>query len=69
MIAVFCRYERDFKELEPTPRKMFRRIRGINDIRGITFTGVIKAHDWYRGEKEITEAYDHLRVRQPELFD
>ena len=69
MIAVFYRYERDFKELEPTPRKMFRRIRTINDIRVVKFTGIIKAHDWYRGEKEITEAYDHLRVRQPELFD
>ena len=69
MIAVFCRYERDFKELEPTPHKMFRRIRSINDIRGIKFTGIIKAHYWYRSEKEITEAYDHLRIRQPELFD
>jgi len=48
---------------------MFIRIRSINDIRGIKFTGIIKAHDWYRGEKEITEAYDHLRVIQPELFD
>jgi len=69
MIAVFCRYERDFKELEPTPGKMFRRIRSINDIRGVVFTGIIKDQGWYRGEKEITEAYDHLRVRQPELFD
>jgi len=69
MIAVFCRYERDFKELESTPRKMFRRIRGINDIRGIKFIGIIKVQDWYRGEKEITEAYDYLRIRQPELFE
>jgi len=69
MIAVFCRYERDFKDLEPTPSKMFRRIRSIEDIRGIKFIGIIKTYDWYRGEKEITEAYDHLRIRQPELFE
>lgn len=69
MIAVFCRYERDYKELEPTPRQMFKRIRSINDIRGIEFTGIIKARDWYMGEEEIEEAYDHLRIRQPELFE
>lgn len=69
MIAVFCRYERDLKELEPTPRKMFRRVQSIDDIRGINFTGIIKAHDWYRGGKEMTEAYDQLRLKQPELFD
>jgi hypothetical protein len=69
MIAIFCKHERDFKELDPTPRKLFRQIRTINDIRGIKFDGIIKAPDWYRGNKEITEAYDHLRIRQPELFD
>ena len=69
MIAVFCRYLRDFEELEPSPRKMFIRIRNINDIRGCKFIGIIKSHDWFRGEDEMREAYDHLRVRQPELFD
>jgi len=69
MIAIFCRYERDFKELKPTPINIFRRIRSINDIRGIKFDGIIRTFDWYRGDKEIVEAYDHLRVRQPELFD
>ena len=69
MIAVFCRYERDLRELEPTPRKMFRRIRSINDIYGFKFTGIIKAHDWFNSEKEIIEAYDNLRIRQPELFE
>ena len=69
LCAVFCRYERDFKELNPTPRKIFRRIQSINDIRGIKFTGIIRTHDWYMGEKEITEAYDHLRFIQPELFE
>lgn len=68
MIAVFCRRQRDFEELEPSPRKMFRRIKSINDLRGIQFTGIIKIYDWYR-EKDIEEAYDYLRVAQPELFD
>ena len=69
MIAVFCRYERDYKQLEPTPRQMFKRIRSINDIRGIKFTGIIRVRDWYIGEKEINEAYDYLRFIQPELFE
>lgn len=68
MIAIFCRHEGEFKELEPTPRKMFRRIRNINDIIGIKFDGIIRAHGWNGGDKEITEAYDFLRGRQPELF-
>lgn len=69
MVAVFCKYERDFKELGLTPCKMFRRIRNINDISGIKFTGIIKYHGWSNGEIEIIEAYEHLQVIQPELFD
>lgn len=69
MIAIFCKYERDFKELEFTPQKMFVKIRNVNDIRGRTFTGVLKLYDWYRGEKDMLYAYDVLRERQPELFD
>ena len=55
MIAVFCRHDRDFEELEPTPRKMFRRVRSINDIRSTKFTGIIRAHDWHRGGKKLTK--------------
>jgi hypothetical protein len=69
MIAVFTRYQKDYKELEMTPKKMFVRIRSTNDIRGRNFSGVVRAYDWYRGEREILEAYDYLRVRQPEIFD
>lgn len=69
MIAVFTRYERDYNELEMTPKKMFIRVKNINDIRGRKFSGIIRAHDWYRGERDILDAYDHLRVRQPEIFD
>lgn len=69
MIAVFTRYQRDYKELEMTPKKMFVRIRSIKDIIGRSFSGVVRVRDWYRGEREILEAYDYLRVRQPEIFD
>lgn len=69
MIAVFTESELDFKVLEHTPKKMFRRIRTINDIRGIKFTGIIKTPGWYNGPIEIVEAYDYLRIIQPELLD
>lgn len=48
---------------------MFRRIKSINDIQGVRFDGIIRYYDWYSGGTEILEAYDHLRVVQPELFD
>lgn len=70
MIAVFSLNERDFKSiLEVTPNKMFVRVRDINDLRGRTFTGIIRVRGWYKGMKNLIEAYDYLRVRQPELFD
>jgi hypothetical protein len=68
-VAVFCRYEREFRELEMTPAKRFKRIRTINDIRGNKFNGIIRVYDWHRGGKEMLEAYDYLRIRHPELFD
>lgn len=68
MIAVFCLYQRDFEELAPTPRKMFKCVKNINDIRGIKFTGIIRNYNWYRGGKEMMEAYYDLQIRQPELF-
>lgn len=69
MIAVFCRYKRDFESLNTTPTKMFRRIRNINDVRGVKFTGIIKLADWYNAGHYISEAHDLLRSRQPELFN
>ena len=72
MIAVFCENERAFKDLMPTPKKMFRAIRNINDIRGFKFTGVIvEDRFWFqkRSDVFIREAYDFLMHTQPELFD
>ena len=69
MVAVFTRYERDFRALGLTPKKMFVRVKNVNSVRGRKFSGIIRVRDWYMGEIQILEAYDHLRVRQPEIFD
>ena len=69
MIAVFARDQRDFVGLNPTPRKDFIRIRKIDDIRGRKFTAVIRMFNWYAGDKSITNAYEALEQRQPELFN
>jgi hypothetical protein len=68
MIAVFSKSESDFKSIEVSPSKMFIRIREINDIRGRTFTGIIRIWRWW-STKDVEEAYDYLRMVQPELFD
>ena len=68
MIAVFSKSEFDFKSIEVNPSKMFIRIRNIDDIRGRTFTGIIKIYHWW-SDKDVEEAYEHLRIRQPELFE
>lgn len=68
MIAVFVKTEREFKEMEFTPVKNFIRIKNINNIRGREFSGVIRLRDWYRGDSQIIDAYDHLRVRYPKIF-
>lgn len=67
MIAVFCRYQRDFDTNRFLPKKMFVRIKSNQDIRGRTFTGAVLMHDWYL-IKELNEAYEDLHRRQPELF-
>ena len=68
MTAVFTRTQRDFNSMCFHPKKEFRRITKIEDIRGIHFSGVIKLMNWYDGEKSIIEAYDSLVDRHPELF-
>ena len=69
MIAVFSKSEADYKGLlEVTPSKMFIRIKDMYDIRGRKFTGIIRTHQWFLNEA-VEEAYDFLRMRQPELFD
>ena len=68
MIAVFTKTERDFAELRFTPKSMFKRIRSYKDVVGFDFEAVIEIHHWFEGGYEITNAYEHLINRKPELL-
>ena len=68
MTAVFTRTQKDFNSMCFHPKKEFRRITKIEDIRGIHFSGVIKLMNWYDGEQSIIDAYESLKLRHPELF-
>lgn len=68
MIAVFCKSEEDLKLFNPRPKKNFKRIRSINDIDGVNFTGVMLIDNFTGREFEIIKAYGHLKKIQPELF-
>lgn len=68
MIAVFCKYQRDFDELIFTPKNILKRIKNAESVFGARFDGVIRMYDWYNGDKELLNAYDVLMARQPELF-
>lgn len=68
MVAVFCRSEIDYIRLNLTPKRMFKRIRDVDSIRGIMFLGVIHYADWYNSNKNVLNAYDELQIKQPELF-
>ena len=69
MIAVFCEMEREFFDLlNPTPRKVFKRIKGVRDIRGERFTGIITVKGWDFAGNDIQDAYEALKIRQPDLF-
>ena len=69
MTAVFTRTQKDFNSMGFHPKKEFKRITKIEDIRGVHFSGVIKLMNWYDGEKSICEAYDELVRRHHELFN
>ena len=67
MTAVFSRTQKDFDSMGFHPKKEFKRIKTIEDIRGIYFSGIIKLMNWYDGANEICDAFDELVKRQPEL--
>ena len=68
MIAVFARYRKDFVELRAVPNRNFKMIRSIEDLAGYHFDGVVFLFDWYYSNR-TAQAYEHLRYRQPELFE
>lgn len=67
MTAVFSRTQKDFDSLGFHPKKEYKRIKTIEDIRGIHFSGIIKLMNWYDGDSEICDAFDELVKCQPEL--
>lgn len=68
-IAVFARTDQ-FRQLifRTIPTNVFRHIASIDDIRGIRFIGVIEFPGNYWDNRRMSEAYQALRMRQPELF-
>lgn len=72
MIAVFTQTEREFqRNFKFSPSKGFIRIRNVEDVSGRIFDGVIEYTGWHSAfdkDRNIIEAYDTLRKRQPELF-
>lgn len=66
-IAVFCKDQRDFEELNPSPRRMFQRVKNASGLVGLKFKGIVKMYDWYK-DKDTLDAYYRLEERQPELF-
>jgi len=67
MIAVFTRTQKDFESLRCTPRKEFKSIKNVNDTRGQTFAGIVVIPDYYEN-REVNDALESLKYRQPELF-
>jgi len=66
MIAIFSK-AKDFDGLRCMPANNFRRIKDSNSIMGVRFTGIICVNGFYE-DKNISEAYEKLYQRQPELF-
>jgi len=68
MIAVFAKDLQQLSTIRLTPRELFVVVRNPSDIVGRTFIGMIKLDFWFEGAKEIRDAMEELRKRQPELF-
>lgn len=68
MIALFVKRDGNFNEFTIYPKKEVIRIKSMEDIRDRTFTAVILFFDWFVSDPKITEAYEELKQRQPELF-
>ncbi len=64
MTAIFAPYP---EEIKCSPSKNFKIIRVLKDVRGYTFDSIIIIQGWYNS-KNIGEAYEELKIRQPELF-
>lgn len=51
------------------PRKNFKIIKDIKDVRGIKFTSLIMMPGWYNYNTEkLEDAFDYIKIHQPELI-
>lgn len=69
MIAIFTSFPEDFDRARSNPKKEFKVIRKVNDIRGIRFTSLLEFQGWSVNQRDRIEAYEALKIRQPELFN
>lgn len=69
MIAVFTPHPTDWQRSRHNPKKEFRVIRQASDVLGIRFTSLLEFHGWSINQGEKIEAYEQLKIRQPELFE
>lgn len=68
MIAIFTnRIDILNREITLSDTDSFRVVTDIHKIRGINFTGIILHYDWYANDNTVN-AYESLKLRQPELF-
>lgn len=68
MVAVFCKTIKEFRNLDVSPKRVFKRITDVNDIRGRNFIGIIRIGEWYDRD-DLVKAYEYLQLEQPELFN
>lgn len=68
MIAVFATTT-ELMGIHFSPLKEFKLIRSIKDVRGVRFTGFLAFSDYsVKDSVEKREAFEYIRMRQPELF-
>lgn len=66
-IAVFISI-REFKDIRSWPNNTFIRIENPSQLYGKKFTCVIEIYGWWNFYGKAKEAFNLLKLRQPELF-
>lgn len=72
IIAVFTETQKEFDSMELRPKKLFRRIIDIRDVRASNVIGIIECNLWwgYRNpNNEMRESHEYLKYRFPHLFE
>tara|TARA_R110002051_G_C8421003_1_gene451848 strand:+ start:340 stop:540 length:201 start_codon:yes stop_codon:yes gene_type:complete len=66
MIAVFTNNIVEASQM--TPKRMFKNINSIKDLKGLNFSGVIMVDGWHRCSDDVMKALEKLRIKQPDIF-